>query len=96
MVGDADLTIYKERTSTAGINDEIWQVADRLGYGKVFISKYAYSILDDHTPFLKKGIKAIDIIDMDYPYWHTLEDDISKVSAKSLQVVGNVIKKWVE
>jgi glutaminyl-peptide cyclotransferase len=42
------------------------------------------------------GIKAIDIIDMDYPYWHTTKDDISKVSAKSLGAVGNVIEKWIE
>ncbi len=57
---------------------------------------YAYSILDDHTPFLKKGIKAVDIIDMDYPYWHTLQDDLSKISVESLQIVGSVIEKWVE
>lgn len=96
MIGDANLNIYKERTSNSAINDEIWQVADQLGYNKQFIPRYAYSILDDHTPFLNKGIKAIDIIDMDYPYWHTRQDDISKVSGTSLQIVGDVIKKWVE
>lgn len=96
MVGDADLNIYKERTSNPQINDEIWQIAEKLGYGEQFIPEYAYSILDDHTPFLEKGIKAIDIIDMDYPYYHTRQDDISRVSVESLQVVGSVIQKWVE
>jgi len=96
MVGDADLNIYKEKTSNALINDEIWQIAEQLGFGDQFIPEYAYSILDDHTPFLEKGIKAIDIIDMDYPYWHTRQDDISRVSIESLQIVGTVIQKWVE
>jgi glutaminyl-peptide cyclotransferase len=96
MIGDTDLTIYKERNSTASITDEIWGVANQLGLSDVFIPEYAYSIIDDHTPFLRLGIKAIDIIDMDYPYWHTTKDDISKVSAKSLGAVGNVIEKWIE
>ena len=96
MIGDADLTIYKEKNSTASINDEIWSIANQLGLSDVFIPEYAYSIIDDHTPFLRLGIKAVDIIDMDYPYWHTTKDDISKVSAKSLGAVGKVIEKWIE
>ena len=47
-------------------------------------------------PFLRLGIEAVDIIDMDYPYWHTTKDDISRVSATSLGAVGNVIEKWIE
>jgi glutaminyl-peptide cyclotransferase len=96
MIGDSDLTIYKERNSTTSINDEIWSIASQLGLSDVFIPEYAYSILDDHTPFLRLGIKAADIIDMDYPYWHTTKDDISRVSATSLGAVGNVIEKWIE
>ena len=90
------LTIYKERNSTASINDDIWGIASELGYEEVFIPQYAYSIIDDHTPFLRLGIEAVDIIDMDYPYWHTTKDDISRVSATSLGAVGNVIEKWIE
>ena len=52
-------------------------------------------MLDDHTPFLSKGLKAIDIIDFDYPYWHTLEDTADKVSPLSLGVVGDVLLTWL-
>ena len=96
MIGDSELTIYKEKNSTARINDEIWGIASELGYEKIFIPDYAHSIIDDHLPFLQLGIEAVDIIDMDYPYWHTTKDDISRVSATSLGAVGNVIEKWIE
>jgi glutaminyl-peptide cyclotransferase len=96
MIGDSELTIYKEKNSTASVNDDIWGIAEQLGYKEVFIPQYAHSIIDDHTPFLRLGIEAVDIIDMDYPYWHTTEDDISRVSARSLGVVGHVIKTWLE
>ncbi len=96
MIGDSELTIYKEKNSTASVNDDIWSIAEQLGYKEVFIPQYAHSIIDDHIPFLRLGIEAIDIIDMDYPYWHTTEDDISRVSAKSLGVVGHVIETWLE
>jgi Zn-dependent M28 family amino/carboxypeptidase len=50
---------------------------------------------DDHTPFLEKGITAVDIIDFDYPYWHTTSDTPDKVSASSLQAVGDTLLKWL-
>jgi Peptidase family M28 len=53
-----------------------------------------YSILDDHTPFLNQGIPAVDIIDLDYPYHHTTEDDLNHVSARSLTIVGKTLFKW--
>jgi Zn-dependent M28 family amino/carboxypeptidase len=71
MIGDADLNIYKERNSNPDLMDEIWSVAAGLGYGAKFIPELKYSMLDDHTPFLEVGIPAVDIIDFDYPYWHT-------------------------
>ena len=95
MIGDADLNIYKERNSDPEITNEIWAIADRLGYGQVFIPEYKYSMLDDHTPFLQAGIPAIDIIDFDYPYWHTLQDTPDKVSAESLQAVGETLRTWI-
>jgi len=52
-------------------------------------------MLDDSSPFLSKGMKAIDIIDFDYPYWHTLEDTADKVSSESLDMVGEVILNWL-
>lgn len=96
MIGDADLNIYKERNSDQGLVDEIWGVAAALGYEQVFIPELKYSMLDDHTPFLQVGIPAIDIIDFDYPYWHTTQDTVDKVSAESLGIVGTTLQKWVE
>lgn len=95
MIGDADLNIYKERNSDPYLTEEIWAVANSLGYGNVFIPEYKFSMLDDHTPFLEAGIPAVDIIDFDYPYWHTVQDTPDKVSAESLQAVGETVQAWV-
>lgn len=95
MIGDADLNIYKERNSNPDLTDEIWAVAKELGYESKFIPEYKHSMLDDHTPFLEAGIPAVDIIDFDYPYWHTIEDTADKVSAESLQVVGETLRVWI-
>jgi len=95
MIGDADLNIYKERNSTPQLTDEIWSVAAGLGYGNVFIPEYKYAMLDDHTPFLNAGLPAVDIIDFDYPYWHTTEDTPDKVSAASLEAVGKTLFTWI-
>ena len=95
MIGDAHLNIYKERNSNPGLTDEIWEVAKRLGYESKFIPEYKHSMLDDHTPFLEAGIPAVDIIDFDYPYWHTVQDTPDKVSAESLQVVGETLHVWI-
>jgi Zn-dependent M28 family amino/carboxypeptidase len=95
MVGDADLNLYLESNSTPAIRDEIWTVASELGHGKVFIQEEKYSMLDDHTPFLEAGLPAVDIIDFDYPYWHTLEDTPDKISAASLEAVGSTLLEWI-
>lgn len=95
MIGDADLNIYKERNSNVQLTDEIWATAKSLGYGNTFIPEYKHSMVDDHTPFLDAGIPAIDIIDFDYPYWHTMQDTPDKVSAASLKAVGDTVHAWV-
>ena len=50
---------------------------------------------DDHTPFLEANIAAIDIIDFDYPYWHTTQDTLDKVSAESMQAIGDTLLAWI-
>jgi glutaminyl-peptide cyclotransferase len=57
---------------------------------------HKYDLIDDHIPFIKAGIKAVDIIDFDYPYWHTTHDTLDKISADSLDVVGETIIKWLD
>jgi Zn-dependent M28 family amino/carboxypeptidase len=95
MIGDADLQIYLEANSDATLRAEIWDQAAALGYGGVFINEEKHSMLDDHTPFLELGIPAVDIIDFDYPYWHTTQDTVDKVSAESLQAVGDTLLAWL-
>ena len=96
MIGDRNLNIRYEQNSNPAIREEIWNIAGSLGYQRAFIPEEGYSILDDHTPFLRKGIPAVDIIDFDYPYWHTTQDTPDKVSAESLEMVGRTLQTWVE
>jgi Zn-dependent M28 family amino/carboxypeptidase len=95
MIGDAELNIYRERNSNPDLTDEIWAVAKGLGYESKFIPEYKHSMIDDHTPFLEAGIPAVDIIDFDYPYWHTVQDTPDKVSAESLEAVGETLRVWI-
>jgi hypothetical protein len=95
MIGDADLNIYKEGNSNPELTSQIWDTAKSLGYENAFIPEYKFSMLDDHTPFIEAGIPAVDIIDFDYPYYHTMQDTPDKVSAESLQVVGDTLQSWV-
>ncbi len=95
MIGDADLNIFEEMNSDPQLTREIWGVANSLGYSKEFIAQTKHSMLDDHTPFLRAGIPAVDIIDFDYPYWHTSQDTPDKTSAASLQAVGDTLLEFL-
>lgn len=96
MVGDADQQLYYERNSTRALAEEIWAVAAELGYQDYFIPEPKHTIIDDHLPFLERLIPAVDIIDFDYPYWHTVEDTADKVSPDSLERVGRTLEVWLE
>jgi glutaminyl-peptide cyclotransferase len=95
MVGDANLDIYQEKNSDPTLTSQIWDQAAKAGYSSKFISVPRFAMLDDHTPFLQVGIPAVDIIDFNYPYWHTTADTIDKISADSLQVVGRTLYNWL-
>jgi Zn-dependent M28 family amino/carboxypeptidase len=90
MIGDRGLEIKREQASTSWLTDAIWAAAKRLKLGDVFVD-VTTPIEDDHVPFLNAGVAAVDIIDLDYPPWHTAGDTLDKVSARSLQVVGDVL-----
>lgn len=95
MVGDADLNLYIEKNSDPGMVDSIWSLAKELGYSNQFINTSKHRMIDDHIPFIEAGIPAVDIIDFDYPYYHTTADTIDKVSATSLQIVGDTLLRWI-
>ena len=95
MIGDKDLNIYLEHNSTAELNQEIWAIADQLGY-KEFIPQKKYRMIDDHLPFLQQGFPTSLLIDFDYPYWHTTQDTLDKVSARSIYVVYDTLIHWLK
>ena len=91
MVGDRDLRIMREAGSTSWLTDLVWAAAKRLGQDHIFVDE-STPIEDDHMPFVEAGVPAVDIIDLEYlPYWHTKDDTLDKVSARSMQVVGEVV-----
>ncbi len=93
MVADKDQQFYYEGNSQAfapEVVDRVWHTAADLGYRRIFIPGVKHTLIDDHVALQKGGIHAIDVVDFDYAYWHTTEDTIDKVSAASLQVVGDV------
>lgn len=97
MVADRDLRIPQESYSLANapeVVQRVWGVARRIGYGRVFVEEQYGGVTDDHIPLQEVGIRAIDVIDLEYgpnrAYWHTLQDVIENVSAESLQIVGDV------
>jgi hypothetical protein len=92
MVGDTKQELYYEVNSDGALRERLWAIAAELGYQE-FIPEVGRSIVDDHVPFVNAGIPAVDIIDIDYPYWHTVEDTCDKVSPESLERVGRVLEE---
>ncbi len=89
MIGDRNLTIRRESNSTRWLTDIVWGAAKKLGH-RAFMDEET-TVEDDHIPFLKAGVPSLDIIDLDYPQWHTAQDTLDAVAARSLQVVGEVV-----
>lgn len=96
MIGDADQQVYYERNSDPALSQTLWGIAAELGYGDRIIPEYRHAMLDDHIPFLQMGVPAVDMIDFDYPYWHTTQDTPDKVSAESLEAIGRTVEVWLE
>ena len=107
MIGDASLQLLQEGHSITGapeVVSRVWGVAKELGYGRFFVAEAMSPITDDHLPFIRKGLRVIDVIDIDYcldgstgcggdptrNLHHTQGDTMDRISAKSLQVVGDV------
>lgn len=90
MIGDRDLDIRRDTNSTPWLTNIFWDAAKRQNLEDAFIPD-STKIEDDHLPFLAAGVPAVDIIDLDYDAWHTAKDTLDAVSARSLQVVGDVV-----
>jgi len=93
LVADKDLQIFQEGNSLIGapeVVELVWNTAKDLGYAGTFVATPKHTLIDDHLELQKAGIRAIDVVDFDYPSWHTRDDTIDKVSAASLGIVGDV------
>ena len=102
MVGDHEPRFRREGYSVhyaPEVVQRVWDLAQGLGYGEVFVNSSIGAISDDHVPLNEAGIRTIDIIDLDYGpgnrYWHTVDDVPENVSAESLRIVGTVLAQLI-
>lgn len=95
MIGDADLNIHREKNSDEVLTDRLFSLAKELRLSKQFIDSAKYAMYDDHIPFIEQGIPAADLIDFDYPWWHTLNDTADKLSEESLQAVYKLLYAYI-
>jgi hypothetical protein len=90
MIGDRDLTVRRDSNSTPWLTDIVWAAAKHRELDAYFMAETT-RVEDDHLPFLAAGVPSVDIIDLDYEPWHTSKDTLEAVSARSLQIVGDVV-----
>ncbi|MGC9950526.1 MAG: M28 family peptidase [Bryobacteraceae bacterium] len=93
MIGGKDLHVMNEENSSPALRRLIWGTAERLGYGKYF-NQDEGATDDDHMPFVKMGVNAVDLIDFDTSkktYWHTPQDTLDKLATHSFEVLGAVL-----
>jgi Zn-dependent M28 family amino/carboxypeptidase len=94
MIGDKSLNILQDANSDANLRRLVWKVASDLGYGAYFTNQ-TEPMDDDHMPFVRLGVPALDLIDFDYPPWHKDDDTLDKIGAQSLDVVGTVVLETI-
>ena len=92
MMGYKNLRLGRDDMSTGWLQGIVYQTAREIGYQTTFVDAREGVGGDDHEAFLRAGVDSLDIIQLSsYPYWHTKEDTLDKVSAKSLKIVGDVM-----
>ena len=92
LMGYKDLELARDTMSTRWLQDIIWRTARDVGHGKYFVDRPEGVGDDDHAPFLRESIPAVDLIQLSgYPYWHRADDTLDKVSAQSMKIVGEVV-----
>ena len=92
LMGYKNLELGRDNLSTRWLQDIIWQTGSELGHSKVFVERQEGVGGDDHEPFLRAGVAAVDLIQLtSYPHWHKADDTIDKVSAQSMKIVGDTV-----
>jgi glutaminyl-peptide cyclotransferase len=95
IVGSRELRIKRDANSDKALTDLVWTTAKNLGYSGVFVNDPT-AIDDDHQSFSARGVRTVDVIDLEIPYWHTPQDTLDKISSKSLAIVGHVFVESVK
>jgi glutaminyl-peptide cyclotransferase len=95
IVGSRELRIKRDANSDKALTDLVWTTARNLGYAGVFVNDPT-AIEDDHQSFSTRGVRTVDVIDLEIPYWHTPQDTLDKISSKSLAVVGHVLAETIK
>jgi hypothetical protein len=102
MVGDADPMFLQEEISVQGagvVVQKLWRAAERLGYQQTFPDRVGERVYDDHVPLIEAGLPTANVIDMEYgpdnAYWHTPRDTPDRVSATTLEMVGEVVTELI-
>ncbi|HXY23544.1 MAG TPA: M28 family peptidase [Candidatus Acidoferrum sp.] len=101
IVGGRKPHFKRESYSTKWLVDLVWATAKRLGYGNIFVDDPS-QVEDDHQSFLRRNVPSVDVIDLDNGpdgdvyYWHTPQDSLDKISAKTLGIVGHVFLESVK
>ena len=99
IVGGKNPHFKRDGESTKWLKDMVWDAAARLGYGEVFVKDATNFGGDDHYTFTARKVPSVDIMDLDFndvPYWHTPQDTMDKIDAKTLAMVGHVILESVK
>ena len=92
MIGYKKLELGRDSTSSRWLQDLIWETGRELGHEKIFVDREEGVGGDDHEPFIRAGVQAVDIIQLNsYPYWHKADDTIDKISAQSMKIVGDTV-----
>jgi hypothetical protein len=91
FVGDKELAIPREQLSNRRLWAKLRAAAGRTGFGRHFPARDQGAVLDDHVPFLRRGIPAIDLIDFEFDCWHEPCDDLTAVSEGSLDAAGETL-----
>ena len=92
LMGYKNLELGRDSMSTRWLQDIIWQTGRELGYNKIFVDREEGIGGDDHEPFLRVGVPAVDLIQLSgYPHWHKADDTMDKVSAQSMKIVGDTV-----
>jgi hypothetical protein len=96
MVGDSDQQLYYDSNSDPALQQDLWTLAEELGYLRWFVPQVRHSLEEDHLPWREIGIPVVAIQDFDYDYWHTMEDTADKISPDSLERVGRLLEVYLE